>query len=116
MKTTPVAAVLLARHTCIVRHLTASQEYKQNSIIYHIHTIFINYAENHVLVLMWFCGSLGDCAIQGDMLIPEDPATELCVCDLKWAEINLELLHIILLGPEMAALPHPGGLCVRIHI
>ena len=50
----------------------------------------------HALVHIGFCKRLGDCAIQGEVLIPKDPGTELCACDLKWAEINLKLLHIVL--------------------
>lgn len=48
----------------------------------------------HALVHIGFRERLGECAIQGGVLIQEDPGTELCVCDLKWAEINLKLHHI----------------------
>lgn len=34
----------------------------------------------HVLVHIGFRKRLGECAIQGEVLIPEDPGTELCVC------------------------------------
>lgn len=50
----------------------------------------------HALVHIGFCKRLGECAIQGAVLIPEDPQTELYVCDLKWSEINLMLHHIVL--------------------
>lgn len=49
----------------------------------------------------WVYERLGECAIQGGVLIPEDPETELYVCDLKWAEINLKLQHFVLQGPEI---------------
>ena len=48
------------------------------------------------LVHIGFCERLGERAIRGEVLIPEDPGNELCARDLKWAEINLMLHHVVL--------------------
>ncbi len=39
----------------------------------------VNYVKMHAHVHIWFCERLGECAIKGEVLILEDPGTELCV-------------------------------------
>lgn len=55
---------------------------------------------------------LGECAIQGEVLIPKDSGNKQCVCDRKWAEINLKLCFIaycIVGARDKKALFHTGG-------